>query len=271
MKQSAFTPTFIITSVAFALVAALTIVTSGGSYARTHADSRVAAVSPGSETAKTVKIRWFGQAGFLITTAQGTRIVIDPANFKGYKMPEGVTADILTVSHEHMDHNAVETVGGNPAVFRGTDRDCSTVHTIDTTVGPVRLYTVPSYHDPGHHGVNAIFVFEFDGLRLAHLGDIGEVLTSEQIDALGQIDILMIPVGGKYTISHVEADSIVNQLNPKRLVFPMHYKTAAFDGLPYTAEPFLADKPNVTRLETNEFVFKPAAIASELEYVLMRY
>jgi len=236
-----------------------------------EAGDELISLPTGTEVEKPIKIRWLGQASFLITTSEGATVLIDPANFKGYKFPEGLSADFVTVSHEHMDHNSVDKVAGTPVVFRGTDKDCSKVNTVDTTIGKIHLYDIPSYHNPAHTAVNAIFVFEFDGLRLVHLGDIGTVLTPDQISAIGPVDILMIPVGGKYTITSVEADSIVTQLKPKRYVFPMHYRTAAFEGLPYDAEPFLRGKPNVRRLRTNEFVFELEGLPTSPEYVVMQY
>jgi L-ascorbate metabolism protein UlaG (beta-lactamase superfamily) len=229
-------------------------------------DENAGQQSDKSETS--VKIKWLGQASFMITTSDGTTILLDPADFKDYHIPEGTTADIVTVSHEHMDHNAVEAVSGSPVVLRGTDKNLRHVNSIDTTIGDIRMYTVSSSHDPGHHGLNAVFVFEFDGLRMAHMGDIGTILTDEQIAAIGEVDILMVPVGGKFTITGAEADTIVNQLNVKRLVFPMHFKTEAFDILPHTAEPFLQGKENVRRIESNDMVFEPKESEPKREYVV---
>jgi hypothetical protein len=147
-----------------------------------------------------VRIRWLGQSSFLMTTSGGTTILTDPVDFKGYKLPPGTTADIVTVSHEHVDHNAVGAVSGTPAVFRGTDKRCHAINAVDTTIAGVRLYSVTSFHDPGHHGVNAVFIFEFNGIRVAHLGDIGTTLADGQVEAIGPIDVLMIPVGGQYTV-----------------------------------------------------------------------
>ncbi len=226
--------------------------------------------APGDSTA-TIRIKWFGQSSFLVTTTSGTNILIDPANFKGYHFPDSVSADIVTVSHEHIDHNYVKGVLGSPAIFRGTDDKCQTFNSIDTTIRGIRLYSISSYHNPAHTAVNAVFVYEFDGLRMVHLGDIGTVLTDEQLRAIGNIDILMIPVGGKYTITAAEADTIVNQLDVKRLVIPMHYKTEAFPELPYTAEPFLKGKENVIRIDNNYFIIDPATMPETREYVLLRY
>jgi L-ascorbate metabolism protein UlaG (beta-lactamase superfamily) len=218
-----------------------------------------------------IKIKWLGHASFQMTTSQGKTIITDPINFKGHHMPAGTTADIITVSHEHPDHNSVDAVGGTPVVLRGTDQNLSAVNDIDTTIGDVRLYTLSSYHDPGHFGHNAIFVFEFDGIRVAHLGDLGTVLTDDQADEIGEIDILMIPVGGQFTIASAEADTIVNHLNVKRLILPMHYRTEAFDAMPYTVEPFLEGKDNVKRVAGNEITLDPEASQPVREIVVLEY
>jgi L-ascorbate metabolism protein UlaG (beta-lactamase superfamily) len=229
-----------------------------------------AAHAPGDSTA-TIRIKWFGQSSFLVTTTGGTNILIDPANFKGYHFPDSVYTDIVTVSHEHIDHNYVEGALGSPAIFRGTDDKCQKVNSIDTTIKGIRFYSISSYHNPVHTAVNAIFVYEFDGLRLVHLGDIGHILTDDQIRTIGKVDILMVPVGGKYTIAAAEADTIVNQLDVKHLVIPMHYKTDAFPDLPYTAEPFLKGKENVRRIDNTYFIIDPATMPEAREYVLLRY
>ena len=108
-------------------------------------------------------------------------------------------------------------------------------------------------------------------IRIAHLGDIGTVLNNEQITAIGEIDILMIPVGGQFTIAAAEADTIVNQLKVRRIVLPMHYKTAAFDILPYSAEPFLAGKESIRCVEGSEFTVETGTANRAREYVVLSY
>lgn len=223
------------------------------------------------DTGKTIKIRWFGQSAFGVTTSAGTKIIIDPANFKGYKMPDDIIADIIVISHEHMDHNVINFDSTDAVIFHGTDEKCSRVNIFDTTINDVKLYSVSSFHSPGGERFNAIFVFEFDGIRTVHLGDIGTTLTKEQVEAIGPVDILMVPVGGYYTIAAPEADSIVNQLNVKRLILPMHYKTEAFDGLPGTVDMFLAGKENFKRLDTNEMLIDLSAPIAKREYVVLKY
>lgn len=223
------------------------------------------------EAPPVIKFQYLGQSSFLVTTSGGTTFLTDPIDFKGYHMPPGTTADIVTVSHEHIDHNCVDAVSGSPAVFRGTNEKCTAVNTIDTTINDVRLYTVPSFHNPGHSRLNAIFIFEFDGIRLAHPGDLGTTLTDEQVDAIGEIDILMVPLGGQYTISTVQADSIVEQLHVKHIVIGMHFKTEAFDDLPYTAEPFMEGKETARWFKDNFFIYNPSEPPPAREYIVMGY
>jgi L-ascorbate metabolism protein UlaG (beta-lactamase superfamily) len=220
---------------------------------------------------KDISIKWFGQSCFLITVSDGTQILTDPAEFMGYHLPTGLTAHIVTVSHNHMDHNRVDLVGGNPEVLMGLTPDSTKfVHT-DKKIKNIRIYNVSSFHDPGKHGLNAIFVFEFDGIRIAHLGDIGTTLTDNQIKAIGKIDILMIPVGGKYTIAGADADKIVEQLDVKMIVFPMHYKTEAFSGLPYSENDYLKGKKNIKRISGNTFILNISKPPAEREYIVMDY
>jgi len=231
----------------------------------------VAQTDSADEQAPVIKFRYLGQSSFLVTASNGTTFLTDPIDFKGYHMPQGTTADIVTVSHEHIDHNCVDAVSGSPIVFHGTNNECTSVNTVDTTINGVRLYTVPSFHDPGHHGVNAIFVFEFDGIRLVHLGDIGTTLTDDQIEAIGDVDILMVPLGGQFTIAAAQADSIVDQLQVKHIVIGMHFRTEAFDAMPYTAEPFMEGKATARWFRDNFFIYSPLEPPPQREYIVMRY
>lgn len=164
-----------------------------------------------------MKIEWLGHACFLVTTAQGTRIVTDPFDEKvGYSLPQ-VNADIVTISHHHFDHDAVHVLPGQPQIIEGTGNQ----QAID-----ILFHGIASFHDQeqgAKRGPNTIFTFELEGIRLAHLGDLGHLLGEEQLKKLGRIDVLFIPVGGFYTIDANEARQVVEQIKP-RLVLPMHYK-----------------------------------------------
>ena len=181
-----------------------------------------------------MRIRWYGQSAFLL---RGERSVfIDPfgameglaARGMQFDYPpiEGVEADVLLVTHEHRDHNAVEVVGGSPQILR------STAGTIDSPVGEV--IAVASEHDDvagTKRGPNTIFRFALDGLRVCHFGDFGQAaLRAEQQRAIGEVDILFLPVGGGPTVGGDAAVAIVRALRPQ-LVVPMHYRTDAVNFL----------------------------------------
>lgn len=217
-----------------------------------------------------VSVRFIGHSCFLITTSEGVKILTDPVEFKGYHFPEGIKPDIVTVSHNHIDHNRVDVVEGSPRIIYGCLSNLK-VATVDLVIKNVRIFTVPSYHDPGKHGVNAIFIFEFDGIRIAHLGDLGMILSDDQIRAINNVDFLMIPVGGQFTITVPEANKVVEQLKVRRAVFPMHYKTEAFTDLPYSVDVFLQDKHNVKRINGNEVKFNLNIKPSNREIYVLDY
>ena len=205
--------------------------------------------APTMNPAATTQLQWLGHAGFLLTSSQGTRILIDPPNAGiGYEIAPIAGVDAVLVSHEHFDHNNVGLATGSPLILRGLTS--SGWNTIDQMVKDVRIYSVspvnPVYHDDqqgAQRGRNTIFVLEVDGLRLAHFGDQGHILTPEIIQAMGAVDVVLIPVGGHYTIDAVEATQVVGQINPL-VVIPMHYKTPKMGAdWPGTGvEPFLEGK-----------------------------
>src|SRR5579862_3570713 len=164
-----------------------------------------------------------------------------------YPPIEGVTADLLLVTHEHGDHNAVEVIGGSPKVLRAT------AGRLQSPIGEV--VAVASEHDQAagtERGPNTIFVFELDGVRTAHFGDFGQAaLRDEQAAAIGSVDLLFVPVGGGPTIGAEEAAAITERLSP-RWVVPMHYRTPRI-GFLDTAEPFLERMGNVHRREQPGF------------------
>lgn len=164
-------------------------------------------------------IQHIGHAEFLMETENGIRIVTDPYDAGcGYPV-RPVEAGIALISHHHHDHDAVENLKGKPQVI---DRAGTY-----TPAAGVRITAVRAYHDDAQgakRGETLLFLIEADGLRIAHLGDLGETLNTEQISTLKNPDILMIPVGGFYTIDGRQAKATAEQLNAK-IVLPMHYKT----------------------------------------------
>ncbi|NQT62698.1 MAG: MBL fold metallo-hydrolase [Candidatus Marinimicrobia bacterium] len=228
---------------------------------------------PGNSTEQVepISLRYLGHSAFLITTSSGTRILTDPVEFKGYTMPPGIEADIVTISHEHIDHNNTSSLAPDFTSLSGCHPGNQKISCIDTTLNDVQIFNVASYHGPGHHGFNSIFILEIEGIRIAHLGDIGTVLSEEQILEIGSIDILLIPVGGKFTIPLDVADSIVSQLCDGSIIIPMHYRTEEFVSLPHSAEDFLQGKDNVVRTHQTTIMISPLSIDEKNMYYKMEY
>ena len=204
-----------------------------------------------------MQVEWYGQSAFRLSAA-ATTVAIDPfgdmsglASARGmqfdYPLIEGVEAQLLLVTHEHMDHNGVEAVGGDPAILR------STAGKLESPIGEV--VAIASEHDEAagtERGPNTIFVFELDGVRVAHFGDFGQSeLRPEQAAAIGKVDLLILPVGGGPTIGAEGAEAIVERLAP-RWVVPMHYRTPRI-GFLETADAFLERYPDVHRLDGAAF------------------
>jgi L-ascorbate metabolism protein UlaG (beta-lactamase superfamily) len=203
-----------------------------------------------------MRIVWYGQAAFHLSGRDGT-VFIDPIGDTSalasrgltldYPKPQGVTADLVLITHEHADHNGVETIGGDPAVLR------STAGRLESALGEV--VAIASEHDEAagtQRGPNTIFVFDMDGIRIAHFGDFGQrAMRDEQAEAVGQVDLVFLPVGAGPTIGPEQATAIVERLSP-RWVVPMHYRTHRISFLE-PATPFLERMPHVQQLEETGF------------------
>lgn len=172
-----------------------------------------------------ITLEWLGHSAFLIKGHSFT-ILTDPYNEDvGYPLRR-VEADVVTISHEHFDHNFLGMVKDSPEVLRGLKDNGTAFSPLDKAVKGVHFKTLPSFHDDVNgreRGPNAIFVMEAVGLRIVHLGDLGE---AGSISALASqpVDLLLIPVGGTYTIGPQQAKEIIKKLKPK-VTIPMHYKT----------------------------------------------
>jgi L-ascorbate metabolism protein UlaG (beta-lactamase superfamily) len=211
-----------------------------------------------------MRVDWYGQAAFRLSGQDGAVFIdpigdVSPLAARGmqfdYPPLEGVEADLLLVTHEHLDHNGVETVGGDPEILR------STAGRLESPIGEV--VAIASEHDESagtERGPNTIFVFTLDGVRVAHFGDFGQTsLRDEQAAAIGDVDLLFLPVGDGPTIGAEQAAAIVDRLGPKWVV-PMHYRTHRI-GFLEPADAFLDRMPHVERL--SETGFDTDAIAAD--------
>ncbi len=168
-----------------------------------------------------MEIKWFGQSCFEVKTKEAT-LVFDPYSKEiGLKLPK-LTADVVLVSHQHSDHNNVEAV-------LGTSKDKKPFvisNPGEYEVSGVYILGISSFHDKSEgseRGLNTIYNLDVEDIRLCHLGDLGHKLSNGELEKIGDVDILLVPVGGKYTIGAADAASAINQIDPK-IVIPMHYK-----------------------------------------------
>ena len=212
-----------------------------------------------------MKVKWLGHASFMITSDTGTKIITDPYTPGGFGLDYGEikeSADIVTVSHEHADHNNVAMLGGNPEVVKGT-----------AEIKGIKFSGTPTYHDEAggsQRGSNIIFCFEVDGVRVCHLGDLGHPLGDKDVAELGKVDILLIPVGGNFTIDAKVATEVCNQLQA-RVVIPMHYQNERCSSFPVSGvDEFLQGKAGVSRPDASEAEFKQGALPATTQIIVLK-
>jgi L-ascorbate metabolism protein UlaG (beta-lactamase superfamily) len=212
-------------------------------------------------------IEYHAQSMYIITTTKGKRIAFDPHDIPAYKRydEKELTADIVCISHNHNDHIQVGRFKKNKdmKILYGLKESPNTKNKTDwvginQTIGDIKVRNVGAYHDDSEgllRGKNSVFIVEVDGWRICHLGDLGHQLTERQLKEInkdGAIDVLMIPVGGIYTLNGDEARKVVKQIKPKEYVFPMHYGTDVFDDI-LTSDEFFdgLDKNHVAISDDN--------------------
>lgn len=231
--------------------------------------SALLAGSAAAADANKIIVRWHGQSFFEIITSKGTRIVFDPHLIDAYGR-NVMKADLVLLSHNHTDHVQTSVVENldKAKVLRGLkdekgDGKKVEWNAIDETFKDVKIRTLGAYHDQMNgmqRGLNSIFILEFDGLKFAHLGDLGHMLSDAQLKKLGEVDVLFVPVGGVYTLNGEDAAKVVKQIKPRRYIIPMHYGTAVYDDV-LPADEFLDDakKETIKKYKTNELVIDPSA------------
>lgn len=211
-----------------------------------------------------MEITYLGHSSFKIRGKSAT-IVTDPYDSAkvGFKFPK-LEANIVTLSHEHFDHNQSKLVGGDPKVISGPG---------EYEIVGVSIFGTHTYHDDKkgeERGVNTVYTIDMEGVNVCHLGDLGHKLTDDQLDQIGNIDVLLVPVGGMYTIDPSEASDVVSQIEPK-IVIPMHFKA---EGMPEdfasleTVDAFIKEI-GVEPIRDSKLVVTSDKIPEEMQLVLL--
>ena len=211
-----------------------------------------------------MKIRWLGHSCFLITNERGINILIDPFDETlGYRMTKE-KINIITISHEHYDHNNTMGIKGKPVVLKGP---------VSRDTHKIVFKGISSYHDSvygKYRGENTIFLIKTDKLTLCHLGDLGHLLYNEQLEQINHVDILFIPVGGYFTINHIQAEQVINQIKAK-IVIPMHYKTEAIKWSIDPLSVFLNEKQNIKMIGEKFFEVSSSTLPEKTTIYVLNY
>lgn len=214
-----------------------------------------------------MEITSLGLSSFKLRGKQAT-VVTDPYDTKavGLKFPKNVEADVITVSHNHPDHNEISAVGGKPFVISGPG---------EYEIKGVMVIGVATFHDENQgadRGKNTIYRIEIDGVKVGHLGDLGHVLSSAQVDSLNGVDVLFVPVGGVYSLDPVKAAQVISDLDP-RIVIPMHYHTEGLDVKTYGAlspvSAFLKQMNKETVVPVSKLSVSKDKFAPEMQVVVI--
>lgn len=211
-----------------------------------------------------MKIKFLGHAAFLIISDQGVRIITDPYKPGCYGggikyAPITEEADIVMISHDHDDHNETR-IKGNPVFVRDESKK---------EIKGIVINGVKVFHDKSggkERGNTVIFNMLIDGLNVVHMGDVGHLISMSEVEKLGNVDVLLIPVGGYFTVDASEAEDIINLLKPK-VVIPMHFKTAKCDFPIAPVDDFIKNK-EVKRVEGELEIKKADLPSNTVIYVL---
>jgi len=213
-----------------------------------------------------MKIKWLGHSCFLLTAGDGTKLLMDPFKADSHLSYKQVSeeADIVTVSHDHFDHNYAAALPGTPEVVKGG---------IEKVIKGIKIKGVGVFHDETggkQRGSNTVFCAAIDDINVCHLGDLGHRLSTAQLAAVGKVDVLLVPVGGVFTIDVETANAVCEDIKP-RIAIPMHYKTDRCRFLQWSAEDFARGKKTVKRLAGSEFEITGAGLPAEFEVVVLKY
>lgn len=207
-------------------------------------------------------ISWFGQSCFKIK-GKNAALVTDPFNSDATGLKKvKVSGDIVTVSHQHEDHNNTDAVEGEPFAILGAG---------EYEVKGIRIQGIQTFHDAKQgkeRGMNTMYVIDIDGITILHCGDLGHELTSDQLEDIPDIDILMIPVGGVYTIDAAVAEKVIVQIEPK-VIIPMHYKIPGLKFDLETVDTFLHVHGKASVTPVNKYSITKEKLPDNEEIVVL--
>jgi L-ascorbate metabolism protein UlaG (beta-lactamase superfamily) len=219
---------------------------------------------------KKVTLRWFGQSFFQIETSGGKKLVFDPHAISEFGRIN-VKADVILISHLHNDHNNVEAVSDHQSarvlngLKEGPKGRTQEWNKIDEKIGVFKIHSVGTYHDSVNgmtRGKNTIFIVEVDGLTFCHLGDLGHELDPATVKLIGPVDVLLVPVGGVYTLNGEQAKKVTAAINPRLYAVPMHYGVKGYDDL-LPPDEFLDGQKQVKKFPTTNELVIPADMKAE--------
>lgn len=208
-------------------------------------------------------INWLGHSCFRLKGKQAT-IVTDPfPPDLGYTLGK-LTADIVTVSHQHPGHAYAKGIGGDPKVIAGPG---------EYEIKGVLIIGIATFHDADggqKKGKNTVYLIEFDGITVCHLGDLGHVLTTEQVEEIDDVDVLLLPVGGGSAINAATAAEVIRQIEPK-VVIPMHYQTPVLKRELATVDGFLKEMGIERPTSQPKLSFNPSSLPVSTQVFLLDY
>jgi L-ascorbate metabolism protein UlaG (beta-lactamase superfamily) len=216
-----------------------------------------------------MKIKWYGHSAFRITTENNIRIIIDPyeSGAFGGTLAYGRIideADIVLTSHDHGDHNYIKDIKGKFAHINKTGQ---------YEEKGIKIKAIQTFHDKSkgqERGTNLAFVVSAEDMVVVHLGDLGHTLDNSALQNLGKVDVLLMPVGGFYTIDAKEATKVMNDIGPA-ITIPMHYKTESINMPIGSLEGFTKDKNNVKEAKASEIIINKAKLPIISEIILMQH
>jgi L-ascorbate metabolism protein UlaG (beta-lactamase superfamily) len=208
-------------------------------------------------------VQWYGHSSFLIHSGSQTRVVTDP----NFNVTPGTAADAITVSNDHVTHNNVGAVSGNPIILRGITLK-QTWNPIRTHVKDIAIVNIPSQRGAFWGEIaNSIFIYEMGSLCLAHLGNIGHLLTPEQEKVLQKVDVMMTPIDAMTNLGFEDLAKVIDQVRPA-LVIPMHYDVPRQADL---FSQFVAERYPVRRIKNSQLMLSRSMLPKSTEIFILSH